>query len=73
MTGGTSKNAPMEPVLDRARALAPDLVALRRQLHRIPELDRHLPKTQALVLEQLEGLDLEITTGGSSSSITATP
>ena len=33
------------------------------QLHRVPELDRDLPKTQALVLEALEGLDLEVTRG----------
>jgi amidohydrolase len=61
----------MEPVLDRARAIAADLVALRRQLHRVPELDRELPKTQALVLDALQGLDLEIRTGSALSSITA--
>ena len=41
------------------------------QLHRVPELDRDLPKTQALVLQALEGLDLEITTGTALSSVTA--
>ena len=61
----------MEPVLDRARAIADDLIALRRELHRVPELDRDLPKTQALVLSALEGLDLEITTGTALSSVTA--
>jgi hippurate hydrolase len=61
----------MESLTDRARAIAPDLVELRRQLHRVPELDRHLPKTQALVLTALEGLDLEVTTGQALSSVTA--
>lgn len=65
------QNASMEPVLDRARAIAPDLVALRRELHKVPELDRELPKTQALVLNALEGLELEITTGTALSSVTA--
>ena len=61
----------MEPVLDRARAIADDLIGLRRELHRVPELDRDLPKTQALVLSALEGLDLEVTTGAALSSVTA--
>ncbi|MDO8106355.1 M20 family metallopeptidase [Isoptericola sp. b441] len=58
-------------LLDDARALAPDLVALRRDLHRIPELGLQLPKTQARVLEALRGLGLEISTGESLSSVTA--
>src|SRR3954463_4043308 len=61
----------MEPILDRARAIAPDLIDLRRALHRVPELDRDLPKTQRLVLDALEGLDLEVTTGEALSSVTA--
>ncbi len=61
----------MELVLDRARAIADDLIGLRRELHRVPELDRDLPKTQALVLSALEGLDLEVTTGTALSSVTA--
>ncbi len=46
-------------------------MTLRRELHQVPELDRQLPRTQALVLEALEGLDLEITTGEGLSSVTA--
>src|SRR5205085_2603639 len=57
--------------LDPARRLGPELVALRRRLHRVPELDRDLPKTQALVLEALAGLDLEVTVGERLSSVTA--
>jgi amidohydrolase len=58
-------------LLDRAHELAPELVGLRRALHRVPELDRQLPKTQALVLDALAGLDLEVTTGTALSSVTA--
>jgi hippurate hydrolase len=61
----------MHPVLDRARAIAPDLIDLRRELHRVPELDRELPKTQRLVLDAIEGLDLEVTLGKALSSVTA--
>ena len=61
----------MDSTLDRAHAMAGELTALRRALHRVPELDRELPKTQALVLEALAGLDLEITRGSALSSVVA--
>lgn len=48
-----------------------DLVALRRDLHQIPEVGLQLPQTQARVLEALEGLPLEITLGRSASSVVA--
>lgn len=57
--------------LTGARALLPDLVTLRRRLHRDPEVGLHLPRTQALVLDALAGLGLEITTGSTCSSVTA--
>ncbi len=50
---------------------AHELIALRRELHRVPELDRDLPKTQALVLDAIAGLDLEVTTGKGLSSVVA--
>ncbi|WP_329210705.1 M20 family metallopeptidase [Streptomyces sp. NBC_00683] len=48
-----------------------DLVRLREDLHREPELGLHLPQTQAKVLAALDGLPLEITTGSGLSSVTA--
>lgn len=48
-----------------------ELVELRRKFHQIPEVGLHLPQTQALVLESLEGLPLEITLGESLSSVVA--
>lgn len=47
----------------------PDLIALRRELHQIPEVGLHLPQTQARVLKALEGLPLEITLGESLTSV----
>ncbi|WP_091789574.1 M20 metallopeptidase family protein [Pedococcus dokdonensis] len=57
--------------LDLASTIGPDLIALRRRLHRIPELGMALPLTQRAVLDALEGLDLEITLGESLSSVVA--
>ncbi|GGB70908.1 M20 metallopeptidase family protein [Knoellia flava] len=57
--------------LGLAQAMAPELVELRRELHRHPELGNDLPRTQRTVLDALEGLDLEITTGREVSSVVA--
>ncbi|GAA1354564.1 M20 family metallopeptidase [Arthrobacter rhombi] len=55
-----------------ATALAPELVELRREIHRQPELGLDLPLTQASILRRLQDLDgLEITTGSRQSSVTA--
>lgn len=48
-----------------------DLVALRRTLHRDPEVGLHTPRTQQAVLDALAGLDLEITLGESLTSVVA--
>ncbi len=61
----------MNDALTVSRRLAPELVDLRRALHRIPELGLHLPDTQRMVLEALDGIDLEVTTGESLSSVVA--
>lgn len=58
-------------LLPSARAIAPELVALRHELHRVPEVGLTLPRTQTRVLEALEGLGLEVTVGREISSITA--
>ncbi|MFI7382401.1 M20 family metallopeptidase [Streptomyces sp. NPDC049813] len=58
-------------ITERAAELQPDLVALRRALHRTPELGLTLPRTQERVLTALDGLPLEITLGTGLSSVTA--
>jgi len=61
----------MDMFASEGQALLPGLVALRRALHREPEVGLHLPKTQERILDALDGLGLEITTGSSLSSVTA--
>jgi len=56
---------------DEALRMLPELAELRHALHRVPELALDLPKTQALVLEALEGLGLEVTRGVGLSSVVA--
>lgn len=57
-------------VLEDARGLQPDLVELRRSLHREPELGLHLPRTQEKVLAALDGHGIELSTGTALSSVT---
>lgn len=57
--------------LDRAHAVLPELQEIRRSLHRTPELGLELPETQRIVLDALEGLGYEITTGESLDSVVA--
>lgn len=47
------------------------LVELRHALHREPEVGLNLPRTQEKVLAALEELPLEISTGGTSTAVTA--
>jgi hippurate hydrolase len=56
-----------EDVLTQAKAMLPELQALRRQLHQIPEFGLDLPKTLELILKQINGLG-EITTSKEISS-----
>lgn len=58
-------------LLEAARVLQPRTVALRRELHRAPELGLHLPRTRDTVLRALDGLPLRIRMGGSCTSVTA--
>jgi amidohydrolase len=58
-------------LLDEARALLPDTVALRRALHRHPEVGLRLPRTQRAVLDALGALGLDARTGTSVSSVVA--
>jgi amidohydrolase len=68
--GGPAEIDPAD-LLAEAGALLDDVVALRRDLHRRPELGLDLPATQARVLEALDGLPLAVTTGERLSSIVA--
>jgi amidohydrolase len=56
-----------QDVLAQAKAMLPELQALRRQLHQIPEFGLELPKTLEVILQQISGLG-EITTSKEISS-----
>jgi hippurate hydrolase len=58
-------------VIADAQDLAPELSALRRAVHREPELGLELPRTQEKVLGALDGLGLELTLGERLNSVTA--
>jgi len=56
-------------LLEAARAIEPEVVALRRQVHRRPEIGLDLPATQAIVLEELAKLGIEGRKGQDLSSV----
>ena len=59
-------------LLDDARALLPEIVELRRDLHRIPEVGLELPLTQERLLRALDGLPLvDVRRGQRIGSVTA--
>ena len=60
------------PYLDAAREILPEVIALRRRLHRIPEVGLELPRTQALVLEAVRELGLDPAPGVTVGSVVAT-
>ncbi|WP_411374504.1 M20 metallopeptidase family protein [Arthrobacter sp. MPF02] len=59
------------PIANDARDLHEDLIRLRHDLHREPEIGLHLPRTQERVLQALDGLPYEITLGKETTSVTA--
>jgi hippurate hydrolase len=67
----TMPDARFAGLLDEAIALQDGTIALRREIHRHPEVGLQLPRTQQAVLDALDGLPLEITLGTSTTSVTA--
>ena len=55
--------------LDEARELLPEAVALRRRIHAKPELGLNLPLTTEAVLDALQGCEVEIARGPSTSGL----
>ncbi|MDQ6795512.1 MAG: M20 family metallopeptidase [Chloroflexota bacterium] len=58
-------------VLDEARGILPWIADVRRRLHAKPELGLKLPKTQATIAAELEGLGLTPRLGSTITSVTA--
>ena len=59
-------------LLAEAEALAGEIVDLRRDIHRHPELGLDNPRTQQLIIDALTPLGYEITTGTDITSVVAT-
>jgi hippurate hydrolase len=55
-----------------ARDLMPTVVALRREIHKFPELGLHLPETTRRVRDALAGLDVEIAESKTTTSMVVT-
>jgi amidohydrolase len=62
----------LDGLMDGAQAELAGAIRMRRRLHENPELGLVLPDTQQAVLEALDGLDVEISTGGATSAVVAT-
>ena len=58
-------------LLEDATTLLDETIAFRRDLHAHPELGLHLPRTQAAIVNALDGLGLEFHLGTKLSSVTA--
>ncbi|MCM0615938.1 M20 family metallopeptidase [Paenarthrobacter sp. TYUT067] len=58
-------------IASEAKELRDDIVRLRHDLHREPEIGLQLPRTQEKVLKALDGLPYEITLGKETTSVTA--
>lgn len=58
-------------IADDAEQLRQDLIRLRHDLHRHPEIGLDLPRTQERVLQALDGLPYEISLGKETTSVTA--
>src|SRR5262245_7559430 len=62
--------APEELLADAGDVL-PEMVEVRRRIHRVPELGLELPRTQQVVLDELADLGVDIRTGDAVSSVVA--
>jgi amidohydrolase len=56
---------------DDAKSISAELSGLRRSIHAEPEIGLDLPLTQRKVLDALDGLPLEVSTGTRLTSVTA--
>lgn len=61
----------MNGLLSQARAMSPDLIALRRAFHRIPECGTYLSETKALVCAELEKLGIPYRESSRDSGVIA--
>jgi amidohydrolase len=62
---------PLADVRSAAETILPDVIEIRRRIHRRPEIGLQLPETQAVVAEALRGLGLKPRLGQATTSVTA--
>lgn len=60
-----------ESIRSDATDLQEEIADLRHRIHQEPEIGLHLPRTQEKVLDALDGLPFEISTGTDTTSVTA--
>ncbi len=61
-----------ETILTGAQDVLPEVISIRRAIHREPELGNDLPLTKQKVMDALEGIDLDIVHSQETSGIVAT-
>ncbi len=69
--GPMATDSAFADLLAEAADLAPETIALRRTLHRRPEVGLSLPATRETVCEAIDGLGLEITVHEQTSGVAA--
>jgi amidohydrolase len=72
MTTDTPASAlDLPALLAAAEAALPDILPIRRRIHRRPEIGLQLPRTQATIVDELRRLGLEPRLGTATTSVTA--
>src|SRR5206468_11811614 len=61
----------IDDLLDAARAIQPDVVAIRRRIHRQPEIGLQLPMTQDAIVGELRKIGLDGRRGHGTTSVVA--
>jgi amidohydrolase len=65
----TAADTQIPSLLAAAEAILPDVIDVRRRLHRHPEIGLQLPATQAVVVDSLRAIGLEPRLGESTTSV----
>ena len=61
----------LDGLLDAARAIGPETLAIRRRLHRHPEIGLALPETQEAIVDELDRLGVASRRGSVLTSVVA--
>ena len=67
----STEASPIHPLMAAARAALPDVVEIRRRLHRRPEIGLRLPGTQAMISRRCARSGSRARPGGTTTSVVA--